>query len=80
MERYKPAYRRVRVHAIDPHTAMRMRRVVQNELTMKVRWEDDLAPGPAGEYVEVIDFDPESDCFYPPVDLLLPAADNSHPL
>lgn len=53
---------------------MRMDRLVQNELTLKVPWEDELAPGPAGEYVEVIDFDPESDCFYPPVDL------NSHPI
>ena len=69
MDRYKPGYRRLRVHAVDPHTAKKMNRVVENELTLKVPWEDDLAPGPIGEYVEVVDFDPESDCFYPPVDL-----------
>lgn len=69
MERYKPRHRRLRVHAVDPHTAKKMSRVVENELTLKVPWEDDLAPGPVGEYVEVVDFDPESDCFYPPVDL-----------
>lgn len=28
-----------------------------------------LEPGPVGEYVEVIDFDPASGCFYEPVDL-----------
>jgi hypothetical protein len=33
-----------------------------------VPWET-LAPGPVGEYVEVVDFDPASGCFYAPVDL-----------
>ncbi len=28
-----------------------------------------LSPGPVGEYVEVIDYDPASGCFYEPVDL-----------
>src|SRR5689334_23361677 len=34
--------------------------------------EDDdpgLSPGPIGEYLEVIDYDPASGCFYAPVDL-----------
>ena len=43
--------------------------VLINEVALPVRWEDDLAPGPVGEYLEVIDHDPASDCFYPPVDL-----------
>jgi hypothetical protein len=30
---------------------------------------DRLQPGPIGEYLEVVDFDPASDCFYQPVDL-----------
>jgi hypothetical protein len=30
---------------------------------------EQLRPGPVGEYVEVIDFDPASDCWYEPVDL-----------
>ena len=67
----KPTYRRLRVFAFDPKTSLGLDRLVENELTLKVPWED-LTPGPVGEYVEVIDFDPESDCFYPPVDL------NSH--
>ena len=29
----------------------------------------DLQPGPVGEYLEVVDVDPASDCFYAPVDL-----------
>jgi hypothetical protein len=31
-------------------------------------WED-LAPGPVGEYLEVIDYDPAAKCFYEPVNL-----------
>src|SRR5262249_31569542 len=31
-------------------------------------WED-LKPGPVGEYLEVIDFDPASDCYYEPINL-----------
>ena len=30
---------------------------------------DFLQPGPVGEYLEVVDFDPASNCFYQPVDL-----------
>ena len=40
-----------------------------NEVVLRVPWETNLAPGPIGEYLEVIDHDPSSDCFYPPVDL-----------
>jgi hypothetical protein len=40
-----------------------------NEVVLRVPWEHELAPGPIGEYLEVIDHDPGSDCFYPPVDL-----------
>jgi hypothetical protein len=31
--------------------------------------KDLLAPGPVGEYLEVVDFDPATNCFYAPVDL-----------
>jgi hypothetical protein len=40
-----------------------------NETTLEVPWEENLAPGPAGEYLEVVDFDPASDCFYSPLNL-----------
>jgi hypothetical protein len=39
-----------------------------NEMIYKIKWED-LLPGPVGEYIEVIDFDPSNECFYDPVDL-----------
>jgi hypothetical protein len=49
-----------------------------NEVTYKVKWERprvaDEEPGtcgkgPVGEYLEVVDYDPASKCFYAPVDL-----------
>lgn len=39
-----------------------------NEIVLRVPWED-LQPGPCGEYVEVMDCDPASECFYQGVDL-----------
>lgn len=44
--------------------------------------EPGLSPGPVGEYLEVIDFDPASQCFYEPIDLdspLLLAQDGLEP-
>jgi hypothetical protein len=37
-------------------------------VAFKVPWER-LDPGPVGEYLEVVDYDPASNCFYDPVDL-----------
>jgi hypothetical protein len=65
----KPPYRRVRAYALDPGASTAMDTALINEVTLRVRWEDELAPGPIGEYLEVIDHDPASKCFYPPVDL-----------
>ena len=39
-----------------------------SEMLFKVPWEE-LAPGPIGEYLEVVDVDPASGCFYEPVNL-----------
>ena len=39
-----------------------------SEILFKVPWEQ-LQPGPIGEYLEVVDFDPASGCFYEPVNL-----------
>jgi quinol monooxygenase YgiN len=44
---------------------------VINRATVKVPWEP-LLPGPVGEYIELVDFDPASRCFYAPVDLSHP--------
>ena len=64
-----PASRRIRIFSYDPALATRLDFAGIAELTIAVPWEDDLEPGPIGEYIEVVDVDPASDCVYAPVDL-----------
>lgn len=71
-----PVFRRLRGYAFDPSLSVRLDTAVVNETVYKVPWEekpqkadDGLMPGPVGEYLEVIDYDPASGCFYEPVDL-----------
>ncbi len=67
--------RRLRVFAFDPSLSGQLETAPINEVTIRVPWERDqegapiLEPGPAGEYLEVIDRDPASGCFYDPLDL-----------
>ena len=68
----KPSRRPLRVYAYDPSLGSRIETLDINETTLDVRWEDDLAPGPVGKYVEVVDVDPASRCCYAPVDLNYP--------
>lgn len=63
-----PSHRRLRGFAIDPSLAQRLETAPVSTVTFKVPWEE-LEPGPVGEYLEVIDFDPASRCFFEPVDL-----------
>jgi Subtilase family len=65
----QPAYRPLQVYAYDPSLGARLKTLAINEATLNVRWERDLQPGPIGEYIEVIDVDPASQCCYAPVDL-----------
>ena len=65
----KPSRRPLRVYAYDPSLERDIETLAINEACLSVRWEDDLAPGPVGEYLEVIDVDPSSGCCYAPVDL-----------
>lgn len=69
----RPIFRRLRGYAYDPSLSSSLDTSVINETTYKVAWEGDaekpLSPGPVGEYVEVVDYDPASECFYNPVDL-----------
>ncbi len=65
----KPPFRCLRVYTYDPSTKTHLETAVINETMLQVPWESDLRPGPNGEYLEVIDYDPASDCFYAPVDL-----------
>ena len=64
-----PAERRLRIYAFDPASSADLKTAGINEASIGICWEDDLKPGPIGEYVEVIDYDPASGCCYAPVDL-----------
>jgi hypothetical protein len=64
-----PARRRLRVFALDPSLGASLNSFESQIATIDVRNEPDLQPGPVGEYVEVVDVDPASNRFYPPVDL-----------
>ncbi|RZL06849.1 MAG: hypothetical protein EOO62_18110 [Hymenobacter sp.] len=64
----RPTYRRLRGYAFDPSFANQLESSGVNTITYHIRWES-LAPGPLGEYLEVMDIDPASGVMYPPVDL-----------
>lgn len=64
----KPPFRLLRGFAFDPLTSLYMDTAEINQVTYKVPWED-LQPGPNGEYIKVIDRDPDSDAVYKPVNL-----------
>ena len=72
----RPHSRKLRVYAFDPILSTKMETCDINQVTLRVPWEVDpqkgtdcLEPGPVGEYLEVIDHDQASGCFYAPVDL-----------
>jgi hypothetical protein len=65
----RPTKRRLRVYAYDPSLGTRLETLGINEAVLDVPWEDDLAPGPVGEYLEVVDVDVQSNCCYAPIDL-----------
>lgn len=64
-----PQRRRLRVYAYDPSLGRQLETVGLNETVTSIRWEADLRPGPVGEYIEVVDVDPASNCCYAPLDL-----------
>jgi hypothetical protein len=63
-----PVYRYLRGYALDPGFSTRLDTAVINEVVYSVPFES-LKPGPIGKYIEVIDVDPPSKCWYEPVDL-----------
>ncbi len=78
LESEAPPFRRVRVFAFDPSLALKVRTAGLQVITLMLPWDGDqktgkLGQGPIGEYIEVIDIDPASGMFYPPVDLEHPA-------
>lgn len=64
----KLPYRFLRGYSLDPGFSTRLDTMAVNEITYAIRWEN-ISKGPCGEYFEVVDWDPASDCFYDPVDL-----------
>jgi hypothetical protein len=56
------------VFSLDPAADVRLDTAMISRCVLNVEWED-LAPGPIGDYVEVIDYDPASGCGYDPVNL-----------
>lgn len=73
---FRPHRRKLRVYAFDPILSTKLETYDINQVTLSVPWEvnprtgaDCLEPGPVGEYLEVVDHDPASKCFYEPVDL-----------
>ena len=64
----EPVSRRLQTYAFDPSFSASYATYEFNRVTIEIPWER-LGPGPTGEYVEVIDHDSPSGCFYPAIDL-----------
>lgn len=69
IEPNRPLVRRLRGYAFDPSLSLRLDTVAINHTVITVPWESRLKPGPCGEYLEVVDYDPASRCWYNPVSL-----------
>ena len=65
----QPPRRLLRGYAFDPQLSTELESAAINEIVYEVPWEPKLEPGPRGDYLDVIDYDPASGSFYPPVDL-----------
>ena len=79
----KHIYRFLRGYTLDPGFSTRLDTTSINDTIYRIRWEDltvqKTGPkkqltqlklmGPVGDYFEVIDIDPASNCYYEPVDL-----------
>jgi hypothetical protein len=64
----EPPFRTLRGFALDPSLAGRLETAPISEIVFKIPWES-LAPGPVGQYLEVVDVDPASGTFYEPIRL-----------
>jgi hypothetical protein len=64
----KPAFRKLRAYAFDPSLSIKMDTAEINNIVYTVPWEE-LKPGPVGNYIELIDYDPTTKKFYKAVDL-----------
>ena len=64
----RPPFRLLQGYALDPSLSQQLETATVSTVTFPVPWEE-LAPGPVGEYLEVVDYDPSGRTFYKPVDL-----------
>src|SRR5437667_10727746 len=64
-----PPFRRLRGYAFDPSLSLRLDTALINQTVFEVPWDPDLRAGPIDEYIEVVDYDPASGCWYDPVSL-----------
>jgi hypothetical protein len=60
-----PAFRVLRVYALDPSAG----NYIGNVMSVRVKWESTLKPGPVGAKVAVVDYDATNKCYYSPVNL-----------
>ncbi|MGY2733944.1 hypothetical protein [Sphingomonas sp. UYP23] len=72
----QPTARRLRVYAFDPNASLDLGSAKFSHATIALAWsdptEEPISIGPINEYLEVIDIDPASRQFYPPLDLNAP--------
>src|SRR5258707_12273931 len=64
MELEQPPVRSLKVYALDPSAG----NYIGNVMSEKVKWEQDLKPGPVRRKIAVIDYDSGKKRYYPPVD------------
>ena len=79
----KPKVRKLKGYAFDPSLSLLIETVDINKITYTIPWEEPkkdpmdsekeetmpLQPGPIGEYLEIVDYDPTVKRYYQPVDL-----------
>lgn len=65
MELEQPPFRTLKVYALDPSAG----NYIGNIMSVKIKWEKDLKPGPIGRKIAVVDYDGANKLYYPPVDL-----------
>lgn len=64
----RPVSRKLQIYAFDPGLDLDLKTAHVNRSTIHVAWED-VAYGPVGDYIEVVDIDPASASAYAPVNL-----------
>lgn len=64
-----PTHRYLRGYALDPSFSTLLSTYAINETVYRIRWEKELEPGPKGEYLAIIDFDPPSNKWYRPINI-----------